>query len=620
MRRWGKPHMRSTRLEKPNSMQRKEPTGEVDRSGHARGGCEAIVSATNDSSIVSKAACCAQGYFSDPFVRHFVGSSKRRTALINRGYAIRYLAIDWAFEKFLATETQGQVLILGAGFDTLFFRSCEKKRPFLRWVEVDFPEVIRRKRVCVEASGGLLHEYAQDPRYCLVGADLLQRGESTKALAEVLDFSLPTFILAEVVLTYLSTKDADAVLRWVSEVFDRPTMVLYEQIRPFSAFGKVMCRHFDKSGTSICPLYNYPTLAAQEERMRGLGYEVDRCMDLCTFKEHVADEIQRWQSLEFFDEFAEWELQLQHYMLLIAYKYAGKDEVPTAFVDDSVLPIPHIDAKIVPHLGVQRYGFALSSTDEGFIVYGGFGSDDNVSHRRLTTAIRTIDFHTVEECSIDHKFPMFAQLIGSSVYGGRAGPRAVASSGPWSPRWRHGMVRMGNDIIVVGGRDEKRVMGDVWRYVECTDTWNEMPRLPPRCAMALCAIKSTDGSLTAIAFGGLDQHERKIGEAVDVLTGKVYAFPATVGAQAVPYRDGALVVHDDFLTFWTPRRAQTFQIRHSPDYLMINFQLCVLNNHLCLIGGGGNLFSFGTHVNAHMLQIDLDTVNELLGEHAAEGP
>lgn len=43
-----------------------------------------LVAATNDSSIKSKRSMVRQGYFDDPFGRHFVPHPARRSPLINR--------------------------------------------------------------------------------------------------------------------------------------------------------------------------------------------------------------------------------------------------------------------------------------------------------------------------------------------------------------------------------------------------------------------------------------------------------------------------------------------------------------------------------------------------------
>lgn len=63
-----------------------------------------------------------KGYFSDPFLPFFVsGDPPLKPPLINRGYYTRVMAVRLVLAQFL--EAGGsQVLTLGAGYDTTYFR------------------------------------------------------------------------------------------------------------------------------------------------------------------------------------------------------------------------------------------------------------------------------------------------------------------------------------------------------------------------------------------------------------------------------------------------------------------------------------------------------------------
>uniref|UniRef100_A0A3B4GBU8 Leucine carboxyl methyltransferase 2 n=1 Tax=Pundamilia nyererei TaxID=303518 RepID=A0A3B4GBU8_9CICH len=64
-------------------------------------GRDTAVQGTNDSSVVSKVSAAAQGYFNDVFLQHFVCKVARRAPLINRGYYVRWKAVDHCVRKFL---------------------------------------------------------------------------------------------------------------------------------------------------------------------------------------------------------------------------------------------------------------------------------------------------------------------------------------------------------------------------------------------------------------------------------------------------------------------------------------------------------------------------------------
>lgn len=64
------------------------------------------VQGTNDDATVSKLSASTNGYYSDPFLPHFVSASHRtkRAPLINRGYYARVAAISSIVDQFIATH------------------------------------------------------------------------------------------------------------------------------------------------------------------------------------------------------------------------------------------------------------------------------------------------------------------------------------------------------------------------------------------------------------------------------------------------------------------------------------------------------------------------------------
>ena len=85
------------------------------------------VQLTADDALVSKHSAANLGYVSDPFLGAFVRKPARRSPLINRGYYARVAAIQCIIQQFIDTaHVDGggrvQVVSLGAGFDTTFFR------------------------------------------------------------------------------------------------------------------------------------------------------------------------------------------------------------------------------------------------------------------------------------------------------------------------------------------------------------------------------------------------------------------------------------------------------------------------------------------------------------------
>ncbi|XP_014866694.1 PREDICTED: tRNA wybutosine-synthesizing protein 4 isoform X3 [Poecilia mexicana] len=250
-----------------------------------RKGSDTAVQGTNDSSVVSKASAAAQGYFRDPFIQHFVCKVSRRAPLINRGYFVRWRAVDHCVRHFLhitAKCPKRQILSLGAGFDSLYFRlRADGALDGTVVFEVDFPDVARRKAALVTSNAtlrGLLDPclppsphtgpvYLCSSQYRLLGVDVREESQTEAALSAAgLDWAAPTLILSEVVLTYMETQRSDAVISWAAKRLPRSLFVMYEQIRPDDPFGRVMQDHFLKLNSTLHALQQYPDLPAQRQR------------------------------------------------------------------------------------------------------------------------------------------------------------------------------------------------------------------------------------------------------------------------------------------------------------------------------------------------------------------
>ncbi len=77
-----------------------------------------------------------------------------------------------------------------------------------------------------------------------------------------------TFLLSEVVLTYMAVNSCNSVIRWITETFQNCLLCVYEQINPFDSFGQIMCSHFKKLGSPLKCIQKYPYETDQIERYK----------------------------------------------------------------------------------------------------------------------------------------------------------------------------------------------------------------------------------------------------------------------------------------------------------------------------------------------------------------
>ena len=101
------------------------------------------------------------------------------------------------------SPTSSQIISFGAGFDSSYFVLRGKGYSSCKYVEIDFPDVVRRKQQLIKSQQQLL-ELISDS-YLLIEADLRDLSSLSKLLldSKVLDTSVPTLMISECAITYM---------------------------------------------------------------------------------------------------------------------------------------------------------------------------------------------------------------------------------------------------------------------------------------------------------------------------------------------------------------------------------------------------------------------------------
>ena len=291
---------------------------------------DAVV-ATGTDAAISKLSAARIGYTADDFIPHFVDAKRRRlrrAPLINRGYFARSCAVDTLVLNFLKHERSHQIVTLGAGNDTLFFRLrthhaalTEKLTVF----ETDFPAVIARKRALIAAHEPMRVLATDTDRYRTFGSDLRDLDAVSEGLKSCgFDPALPTLFLSECVLIYLDTQHSDALIKWAADAVTAGggggVFVTYEQILPDDPFGAMMVRNIAARGCPLRSIADYPSLESLKTRYERLGWTETTVRDMndVYYNFLAEDEVKRIECLEIFDELEEWHLIQAHYCVTVA--------------------------------------------------------------------------------------------------------------------------------------------------------------------------------------------------------------------------------------------------------------------------------------------------------------
>jgi O-methyltransferase involved in polyketide biosynthesis len=343
------------------------------------------IKATADEAILAKLATTQAGYYVDPFLESCLprstgftnsegvgsinsssssnnnSSSKdctpRRRAIqpiIKRGTHARVCVMDRAIAAFLKiTHESCQIVVLGAGKDTSYFRFCSGSimgledtdfatRRNFQWYEVDHTSVIQEKAALIRQSkllstfcpdlkettygyqakteSGSTHSYSLH----LVGHDLR---ESPTQLLKKLSLlpALPTLFLMECVSMYVPVTASQLLLQELSQCAGQVFIACYEPIlgkgtRP-DPFGRMMERNLINAGVASpesC-LLQTRTLPDQLQKLVDCGFVEAVGCDMWSAYETVVTEAQRKRAnqSEFLDEYEEWILIMQHYCFMV---------------------------------------------------------------------------------------------------------------------------------------------------------------------------------------------------------------------------------------------------------------------------------------------------------------
>ncbi|KAM9996031.1 hypothetical protein ACTFIY_002223 [Dictyostelium cf. discoideum] len=319
---------------------------------------------TNDDAASCKLSAVNVGYYSDPFVKYFVKHPIRRQPLINRGFFSRVECIEQLVSQFFTQYkdiNKKQIISLGCGFDTYYFRLMNNKdikKDFI-YFEVDYDQVISNKIKIIQNHKELQtmidqewdskydtneklasmvnHQKVSSKSYRLGSIDLTNL-ETFKIFDELeIDYNVPTLFLSECVLVYIPTKCGNDVIQWASNKFSESCFITYEQIKPNDEFGRMMIKNIEMKGCPLLSIESFPEIDDQRKRYNNLGWNKTEILDM----RHVYSDfinknrIKETEKLEIFDEFEEWDLIQGHYVYVFAMKSNSPSILDSYYFENS---------------------------------------------------------------------------------------------------------------------------------------------------------------------------------------------------------------------------------------------------------------------------------------------
>ena len=290
----------------------------------------AIQSTSDDASTCKKCAVL-KGYWNDKYISHMVRAiPTRKEPEINRGYYARNESI-WMILKHFISLNNGkcQIVNLGAGLDTIYWRLHDESLLPLKYVEVDFGEVVSKKLHMIKQSKLLQSKLEnleiksdslKSDVYNFIKCDLRDISLLTSLLGLTgIEQNVPTLFLAECVLIYMPVQSSTDIIKWVADYFSDSVFVNYEPFNMNDNFGKTMVNNLKSRQCWLVGKDACISLATEKDRFLCNGWSSVVCKDMWSVYNCLPDK-RRIEVIEFLDETELFQQLLIHYCLCIAIK------------------------------------------------------------------------------------------------------------------------------------------------------------------------------------------------------------------------------------------------------------------------------------------------------------
>jgi O-methyltransferase involved in polyketide biosynthesis len=265
---------------------------------------------------IGKHSAILQGYYDDPYIESFILHPSRKFPHQNLGSYLRMRMIKQGIAHFHSLYgPSSQVVVLGCGYDTMFWLTRRDGLHFQMWFDLDKPEVIRRKRLIISDN----EFFAPLTNYVLDGIDFDCIENFHEILVEIGFQSLPTLFVDEFSLIYVAERSFDSILGSISKI-PNSEFVSFGMTMKDSEFGKSVDEGFAELGIPLKSYSRTGTPAVAIESMTNYGFRAVSVIpnDIAVNELLSNEDKERIARLECGNWTCEAEEILQHYLTVYA--------------------------------------------------------------------------------------------------------------------------------------------------------------------------------------------------------------------------------------------------------------------------------------------------------------
>ena len=272
-----------------------------------------------------------KNYFKDPFIMEMEKAQEHKLflPLINRGTFCRVFSINSLIYKIIENIPKEQninFLVLGSGYDTLYFNLMSQKHNNITFLEFDYQTIINKKKKIIENSK-LLKDIISD-NYHLLSCDITNNSHFKKTIESTISkekLEDLTIVICECLLVYIDRENTIDMLLTLKNLFPNLIVLEYDLIGAKDAFGREMIDNLKMRNIELKGYEEVPDIKSQIERLKESKLEQVEIVDLLFVYNKMLpkNERRRIDLLEMMDEFEEFNLLQQH--ACFGYGLAFKD-------------------------------------------------------------------------------------------------------------------------------------------------------------------------------------------------------------------------------------------------------------------------------------------------------
>jgi len=262
------------------------------------------------------------GYYNDPFIKFFCKDFGHFEPHQRFGTFIRVFSIMDGLKEFHKLYgSNSVVIVLGCGYDTLFWRATLEKMIFSKWIEVDKCEVIENKKRIIQDSG-LSGEIS------FISYDFNNNTDLSEKIGIITDLSMPRLYIDEFSMVYVKDESIIRLLKDIS-LRNNDCFISYSMVCDNDSFADFVFSGFKDLGIPLLSKTLTQTNEQTECTFHEIGFPnvASTRSTLYARKRIPYQERKRVSCLDYFEDPAEIEYILKHNKII----FAGNQEFVKCF-------------------------------------------------------------------------------------------------------------------------------------------------------------------------------------------------------------------------------------------------------------------------------------------------